>query len=248
MLQYPLQCLDHSSSPSIPPVIGSPPGCDYNVVSSALPDSIRAMRGQRLGCTWGAAVIHQTLIRGPRSPVSLPSAHGVALAATCPMNSSQLGMSDRSCFKYVDCCLKSDGSTPRMLSQVVIIHAGIVTAPRVDVIGLYNTPPSDPCSKLIHTYLKEKHDEAITFGDKSRVGRGGMTTKVKAARNVAGCAYPSGRGPALGYCTRTRDARIGTYGTRDGQVIPRYCPLVPAEKNMTSPVIPNVFPLSLNLN
>ncbi|KAJ4768595.1 Delta-1-pyrroline-5-carboxylate synthase [Rhynchospora pubera] len=50
-----------------------------------------------------------------------------------------------------------------------------------DVEGLYNGPPSDSKSELIDTYLKEKHDEKITFGYKSRVGRGGMQAKVKAA-------------------------------------------------------------------
>ncbi|TVU19655.1 hypothetical protein EJB05_35818 [Eragrostis curvula] len=50
-----------------------------------------------------------------------------------------------------------------------------------DVDGLYNGPPSDPQSKIIHTYIKDKHHNEITFGDKSRVGRGGMTAKVKAA-------------------------------------------------------------------
>ncbi|EMS59537.1 Delta-1-pyrroline-5-carboxylate synthase [Triticum urartu] len=50
-----------------------------------------------------------------------------------------------------------------------------------DVDGLYSGPPSEPSSKLIHTYIKEKHYHEITFGDKSRVGRGGMTAKVQAA-------------------------------------------------------------------
>lgn len=50
-----------------------------------------------------------------------------------------------------------------------------------DVDGLYSGPPSEPSSKIIHTYIKEKHQQEITFGDKSRVGRGGMTAKVKAA-------------------------------------------------------------------
>eukprot|EP01018_Ginkgo_biloba_P031226 Gb_10607 [translate_table: standard] len=59
-----------------------------------------------------------------------------------------------------------------------------------DVVGLYNTPPSDPHSKLIHTYLKEKHDEAITFGDKCRVGQVGMNTKVKVARYVTLAGIP----------------------------------------------------------
>ncbi|PPR86781.1 hypothetical protein GOBAR_AA33915 [Gossypium barbadense] len=57
-----------------------------------------------------------------------------------------------------------------------------------DVEGLYSGPPSDPNSKLIHTYIKEKHQCEITFGDKSRLGRGGMTAKV----NVAVCAAYAG--------------------------------------------------------
>uniref|UniRef100_A0A2N9HTJ4 Delta-1-pyrroline-5-carboxylate synthase n=1 Tax=Fagus sylvatica TaxID=28930 RepID=A0A2N9HTJ4_FAGSY len=57
-----------------------------------------------------------------------------------------------------------------------------------DVEGLYSGPPSDPKSKLIHTYVKEKHRGEITFGDKSRLGRGGMTAKV----NAATCAADSG--------------------------------------------------------
>ncbi|RHN46210.1 putative glutamate-5-semialdehyde dehydrogenase, Glutamate 5-kinase [Medicago truncatula] len=57
-----------------------------------------------------------------------------------------------------------------------------------DVEGLYNGPPSDPKSKLIHTYVREKHQTEITFGDKSRLGRGGMTAKV----NAAVCAAYSG--------------------------------------------------------
>ncbi|XP_043701555.1 delta-1-pyrroline-5-carboxylate synthase [Telopea speciosissima] len=59
-----------------------------------------------------------------------------------------------------------------------------------DVDGLYNGPPSDPNSKLIHTYIKEKHQGEITFGDKSRVGRGGMTAKVKAAVYAAYAGIP----------------------------------------------------------
>ncbi|CAH9127536.1 unnamed protein product [Cuscuta epithymum] len=59
-----------------------------------------------------------------------------------------------------------------------------------DVEGLYSGPPSDPHSKLIHTYVKEKHEGEITFGDKSRVGRGGMTAKVKAAVYAAYAGVP----------------------------------------------------------
>nr|ACZ67848.1 pyrroline-5-carboxylate synthetase [Medicago sativa subsp. falcata] len=59
-----------------------------------------------------------------------------------------------------------------------------------DVDGLYSGPPSDPLSKLIHTYIKEKHQNEITFGDKSRVGRGGMTAKVKASVHAADAGIP----------------------------------------------------------
>ncbi|KAK6126104.1 hypothetical protein DH2020_040218 [Rehmannia glutinosa] len=59
-----------------------------------------------------------------------------------------------------------------------------------DVEGLYSGPPSDPNSKLIYTYVKQKHQGVITFGDKSRVGRGGMTAKVKAAVSAADSGTP----------------------------------------------------------
>ncbi|KAI3694479.1 hypothetical protein L1987_77444 [Smallanthus sonchifolius] len=59
-----------------------------------------------------------------------------------------------------------------------------------DVNGLYSGPPTDPRSKLIHTYVKQKHQKAISFGDKSRMGRGGMDAKVKAASNAAYSGTP----------------------------------------------------------
>ena len=59
-----------------------------------------------------------------------------------------------------------------------------------DVEGLYSGPPSEPDSKIIQTYIKEVHQAKITFGDKSRVGRGGMTAKVKAAVCAASAGIP----------------------------------------------------------
>ncbi|KAK6136055.1 hypothetical protein DH2020_030160 [Rehmannia glutinosa] len=59
-----------------------------------------------------------------------------------------------------------------------------------DVDGLYSGPPSDPHSELIHTYIKERQEGRITFGDKSRLGRGGMTAKVKAAVYAAYAGIP----------------------------------------------------------
>ncbi|XP_052209963.1 delta-1-pyrroline-5-carboxylate synthase [Diospyros lotus] len=59
-----------------------------------------------------------------------------------------------------------------------------------DVEGLYSGPPSDPHSRLINTYVKERYEGLITFGDKSRVGRGGMTAKVKAAVYASHAGIP----------------------------------------------------------
>ncbi|MCO5586272.1 hypothetical protein L7F22_040211 [Adiantum nelumboides] len=59
-----------------------------------------------------------------------------------------------------------------------------------DVEGLYNGPPNEPSSKLIHTYMRDKHVDTITFGEKSRVGRGGMTAKVAAAWTAASAGIP----------------------------------------------------------
>lgn len=69
-----------------------------------------------------------------------------------------------------------------------------------DVDGLYTGPPKDPDSQIIHTYLKDKHHDMVTFGDKSRVGRGGMVAKVDAAWMSAAAGVPVVI--ASGYATR----------------------------------------------
>ncbi|KAG9149488.1 hypothetical protein Leryth_020516 [Lithospermum erythrorhizon] len=87
-----------------------------------------------------------------------------------------------------------------------------------DVDGLFTGPPSDPQSQLIHTYVKEKHERLITFGDKSRVGRGGMTAKVKAAVHAAYAGVPVviTSGFAVDNIIRVLDGeRIGTIFHRD---------------------------------
>ncbi|KAL8552028.1 hypothetical protein ACS0TY_000910 [Phlomoides rotata] len=87
-----------------------------------------------------------------------------------------------------------------------------------DVDGLYSGPPSDPHSELIHTYIKEKHEGEITFGDKSRVGRGGMTAKVKAAVYAAYAGIPVviTSGFVYGNILKVLSAkRIGTLFHRD---------------------------------
>ena len=59
-----------------------------------------------------------------------------------------------------------------------------------DVDGLYTGPPTEPFSQIINTYISEKHSELVTFGAKSRVGRGGMVTKVGAALKAAESGVP----------------------------------------------------------
>jgi delta-1-pyrroline-5-carboxylate synthetase len=59
-----------------------------------------------------------------------------------------------------------------------------------DVEGLYSGPPSDPQSKIIHTYVHEQHGKLISFGEKSRVGRGGMQAKVAAAFTASSKGIP----------------------------------------------------------
>ncbi|XP_023550848.1 delta-1-pyrroline-5-carboxylate synthase-like [Cucurbita pepo subsp. pepo] len=90
-----------------------------------------------------------------------------------------------------------------------------------DVDGLYSGPPSDPHSKLIHTYVKERHQGEITFGDKSRVGRGGMTAKVKAATGAAYAGIPviitSGYAPA-NILKVLKGDRIGTLFHQDAHL------------------------------
>ncbi|CAL0324436.1 unnamed protein product [Lupinus luteus] len=90
-----------------------------------------------------------------------------------------------------------------------------------DVEGLYDGPPSDPNSRLIHTYIKEKHQGEITFGDKSRLGRGGMTAKV----NAAVCAAYAGIPVVItsGFATNTimrvlQGERIGTVFHKDAHL------------------------------
>lgn len=47
-----------------------------------------------------------------------------------------------------------------------------------DVEGLYTGHPSDPSSRLIRTYYPE-HAMDVKFWGKSRVGKGGMESKVR---------------------------------------------------------------------
>jgi delta-1-pyrroline-5-carboxylate synthetase len=50
-----------------------------------------------------------------------------------------------------------------------------------DVDGLFNNPPTEPDSKLLHSFNPKFQMSFVNFGDKSKVGTGGMQSKVQAA-------------------------------------------------------------------
>ncbi|XP_013413324.1 delta-1-pyrroline-5-carboxylate synthase isoform X2 [Lingula anatina] len=50
-----------------------------------------------------------------------------------------------------------------------------------DVNGIYTSPPGTEGSRLLHTYSPKTDSVNVVFGGKSRVGLGGMESKVKAA-------------------------------------------------------------------
>ena len=47
-----------------------------------------------------------------------------------------------------------------------------------DVDGLYTSPPGTEGSRLVNTYSPQHNGVSMVFGDKSRVGVGGMESKV----------------------------------------------------------------------
>ena len=45
--------------------------------------------------------------------------------------------------------------------------------------GLYTSPPGTEGSRLFHTYCPDGNGVSVTFGGQSRVGTGGMDSKVR---------------------------------------------------------------------
>ena len=85
-----------------------------------------------------------------------------------------------------------------------------------DVNGIYTLPPNQEGARLLHTY-SPSNNGFVTFGGKSRVGLGGMESKVKSAN------WALERGVSVVICNGTEDEainkiisgkRIGTFFTQ----------------------------------
>lgn len=84
-----------------------------------------------------------------------------------------------------------------------------------DVNGIYTKPPNEEGARLLNTY-DPSAKSSITFGGKSRVGMGGMESKVNSA------AWAVDRGVSVVICNGNEDdaiakimsgKRIGTFFT-----------------------------------
>jgi delta-1-pyrroline-5-carboxylate synthetase len=85
-----------------------------------------------------------------------------------------------------------------------------------DVNGIYTLPPNQEGARLLHTY-SPSNNGFVTFGGKSRVGLGGMESKVKSA------AWALDRGVSVVICNGTEEQaiskifagkRVGTFFTQ----------------------------------
>lgn len=73
--------------------------------------------------------------------------------------------------------VKDNDSLAAMLAAEVQADLLILMS---DVDGIYNLPPSQDGAKLLHTFSSDQRG-TIQFGEKSKVGTGGMDSKVSSA-------------------------------------------------------------------
>ncbi|XP_073998567.1 delta[1]-pyrroline-5-carboxylate synthase isoform X2 [Rhodnius prolixus] len=99
--------------------------------------------------------------------------------------------------------LKDNDSLAAMLAAEVEADLLILMS---DVDGIYTCPPSQEGAKLIHTFTPEMLD-IVTFGKKSKVGTGGMDSKVRAA------TWALDRGVSVVICNGMQEKAIKTIMT-----------------------------------
>lgn len=111
--------------------------------------------------------------------------------------------------------LKDNDSLAAMLAAEVQADLLVLMS---DVDGIYTKPPSQEGARLLCTYTPDMKD-LVKFGKKSRVGTGGMDSKVKSA------AWALDRGVCVVICNGMQDnaiktilhgRRIGTFFTESG--------------------------------
>lgn len=96
--------------------------------------------------------------------------------------------------------IKDNDSLSAMLSAEVQADLLILMS---DVDGIYNKPPWEDGAKLMHTYTTND-SRSIQFGQKSKVGTGGMDSKVKAA------TWALDRGVSVVICNGMQEKAIKT--------------------------------------
>ncbi|CAB3246843.1 unnamed protein product [Arctia plantaginis] len=72
-----------------------------------------------------------------------------------------------------------------------------------DVDGIYNKPPWEDGARMMHTYTSKEKDQ-VQFGQKSKVGTGGMDSKVNAA------TWAMARGVSVVICNGMQEKAIKT--------------------------------------
>ncbi|KAL7734281.1 hypothetical protein ACLKA6_010624 [Drosophila palustris] len=96
--------------------------------------------------------------------------------------------------------IKDNDSLSAMLAAEVQADLLILMS---DVDGIYNKPPWEDGAKLMHTYTSDDMN-SIEFGKKSKVGTGGMDSKVKAA------TWALDRGVSVVICNGMQEKAIKT--------------------------------------
>ncbi|BFF96912.1 delta-1-pyrroline-5-carboxylate synthase [Drosophila madeirensis] len=96
--------------------------------------------------------------------------------------------------------IKDNDSLSAMLAAEVQADLLILMS---DVDGIYNKPPWEDGAKLMHTYSSDDSN-SIEFGKKSKVGTGGMDSKVKAA------TWALDRGVSVVICNGMQEKAIKT--------------------------------------
>lgn len=113
--------------------------------------------------------------------------------------------------------IKDNDSLAAMLAAEIQADLLILMS---DVDGIYNLPPWQDGAKMLHTFSMDLRD-TIKFGQKSKVGTGGMDAKVNAA------LWALDRGVSVVICNGTQEKaiknilsgrKIGTFFTQTTEI------------------------------